>query len=778
MRMGLGLSLAIQAASVGVADTTNYMDAIIVVGQSNAGGVADDAATLSYTPDTQVKTWNGSAFVTYAPQTVTGAGPAGATYRWGGEMEYSRQFRAANPTKPLRVIKYFELGTQLASTGNATLDWAPTSTGELFDQAKTLINAAIAAIAAEGFVPRVRVLFWMQGESDASSSGPARAYNENAAAFWSAVRAQWNIGTPKIVIGRIADVAAWPFRSDLHAAQAAIVVANADMALVNTDAYGMSPDGMHYNKAGLIAMGEDIWKVDQGIYADGLAAKGSFSLDFTTGTYVGATPYNTNADGGFAEAADGTLVQFSANTVRRTTRGLLSEPSRANLVYNPNNLTTSWTLTGCSAALVSMGLPTGATGNASRLTLASGASSQTRIFQSGYGSASAKVKTFYYRRGGTVPFLHIRMTAGSTWGSCINTATGAVTTGYYDGATAALAPTSCTVKQLTNGWDKVTFIAPTTGAGIFDFVYFSKSATTTQTTWAGTETLDIGYFVTINGSVETSYVSNAGVPGSYAADAVKFVVPLGKTSITLTFDDDTNTTVAVTPGPYTIPTTYAPKYIETIGTPLTTIQTQDGNNYTLDTARKPWSATYDAATDTISFEMRAGDYIGGAQRSEISAFGINNVPVGTPYYGSFYLTIPAGDPNTAPWMTLLQAHQINGLGDTSGSQMFGLEMHGENLRFGLRHTDPNAPTYVVLFLEGPNIVRGQEYKFDVYYKMHPTDGYVYILRDGVVIVNYTGPACYTDTAFTYWKQGIYRGDAAETYRMRVRALRNFPASKP
>jgi hypothetical protein len=203
--------------------------------------------------------------------------------------------------------------------------------------------------------------------------------------------------------------------------------------------------------------------------------------------------------------------------------------------------------------------------------------------------------------------------------------------------------------------------------------------------------------------------------------------------------------------------------------PLTSITVGDGTIYGVDTAQKDYSVRYDAAADALRFELRSGDIISvpGTERSEITGFS-NPVAIGNVIAGSFRLTVLPGAANTAAWLTLAQMHQINNVGSTSGSNPFGIELAAERLRVVTKTGNPSSPTYTNQWTSSTDIVRGREYLITFEVNFHPSSGYLKVSVDGTQVVNITGATCFTDTASTYWKQGIYRDPAPETMSAIVR----------
>jgi hypothetical protein len=275
-RLGLGVGLTIRHRPPGAAAAiaAGPIDVLVVAGQSNAYGTPDVTTVPGgYSADTNVMSWNGTSFVTYAPNTSTGLefdSPAGA---WSAELEYSRQYRIANPTKKLAIIKYTASGTQLGSTGTATNDWSTASTGEFFDKGGTQVANAIAALTAAGYTPTIRMMWWMQGEADASTGPLSAAYATNLAALVAGLRnasLSWKIpSAAPIIIGRVSLTAGdvGNSRNAVRDAQLQVCTDKVGGNQVMMDTDGLAMSGMHYQNDALITLGARLWDYDQRVVA-------------------------------------------------------------------------------------------------------------------------------------------------------------------------------------------------------------------------------------------------------------------------------------------------------------------------------------------------------------------------------------------------------------------------------------------------------------------------------------------------------------------------------
>jgi hypothetical protein len=68
-------------------------------------------------------------------------------------------------------------------------------------------------------------------------------------------------------------------------------------------------------------------------------------------------------------------------------------------------------------------------------------------------------------------------------------------------------------------------------------------------------------------------------------------------------------------------------------------------------------------------------------------------------------------------------------------------------------------SYGYVFQDSVNIVRNHNYAMRIQCKMHPTAGFLNVWRDGVQIVNYSGPLGFNFN--TYWAFGVYRASGPE-----------------
>lgn len=202
-------------------------------------------------------------------------------------------------------------------------------------------------------------------------------------------------------------------------------------------------------------------------------------------------------------------------------------------------------------------------------------------------------------------------------------------------------------------------------------------------------------------------------------------------------------------------------------------------------AGQAWSLT--SAAGVNRFEVRAGDHWWGdgtAAKERSETYATAKLDLGKTYHLTFDVMVEAGAKNTASWMTLMQLQSTFDPGDAPHSPPFALEMVGDKMRIVTRSSATSImavddSVYQRHFTDTADITRGKWYAFDVTIKFLPGgDGRLTVVRDGVTIVDYTGPLGFQDAVGPYLKQGVYRAEAPETIAVNYRntALELVPNS--
>lgn len=211
-------------------------------------------------------------------------------------------------------------------------------------------------------------------------------------------------------------------------------------------------------------------------------------------TSAGAKTFSATGLGtGTAHYAHSLHRDFNGNeSAIATSASFTPADIHPNILTYPDDLTQSyWNKQDSAASLLSGAGSDG--GDASRITLADGPAAWGlyRFYRTPVGGASGNYNVgFDFKPGSGVPYLHVRVAGGlGNKGSCINTATGALSTGYDGGANALPAPDSASVTPLSGGWSRFEMTANGDTLDLF-LISFSQSATTTASDFTGVETID------------------------------------------------------------------------------------------------------------------------------------------------------------------------------------------------------------------------------------------------------------------------------------------------
>lgn len=182
------------------------------------------------------------------------------------------------------------------------------------------------------------------------------------------------------------------------------------------------------------------------------------------------------------------------------------------------------------------------------------------------------------------------------------------------------------------------------------------------------------------------------------------------------------------------------------------------------------------------FEVKPGDqwpldvaHDGGRTTRERSEIADDPVPPGTVMPAHFEFAVDEGEPTTSPWTIIAQVHQVdfNGQKTYTVPLLFGLEA-GD--RLFVRATANPINSFqsfhdVVKWESDERFERGRFYRVDITVRMDVGDGSDGILKvkiDDKVVVDYHGQIGIAGTTGYYWKHGIYRSKADDTFAVTFR----------
>lgn len=235
---------------------------IIIAGQSNTLGYLNNGPA-PYVPTARVQIWalqaDGSHQWNYMrPGPGGNTGTPANPDAWGPEVEIAKRWLADNPTGNLWIVKDAKGSTGLAQD-SGQLDWSPASTGEMFDHATAMIDAARANLDGSPYqFARWDAAMWMQGETDATDPAKAAAYSVNLTGFLAEARFEWDV--TEVYAGRITDTPALPDNFPVRVAQWDVDQADPHLETFKTIGLTMQPDQIHY--ADHIGLGDkfyDAW---------------------------------------------------------------------------------------------------------------------------------------------------------------------------------------------------------------------------------------------------------------------------------------------------------------------------------------------------------------------------------------------------------------------------------------------------------------------------------------------------------------------------------------
>src|SRR5262249_17693374 len=185
--------------------------------------------------------------------------------------------------------------------------------------------------------------------------------------------------------------------------------------------------------------------------------------------------------------------------------------------------------------------------------------------------------------------------------------------------------------------------------------------------------------------------------------------------------------------------------------------------YGVQNANEPWSISLTDA-NTFRFEVDPGDHWNydpaTKERSEIA--GEQIYAPGETITVNYQLMVEPGPINTATglgkngsWLIFQQLHANDGV----SSPPFSVQLVGEKMAVYVGYFDANQQAAgACVYLDPNDIIRGHYYDIHIEVKFLNSDqGFLRVWRDGVQIVNYSGPLGYDNGV--YFKAGIYRSDS-------------------
>lgn len=239
-------------------------DVVVLFGQSNAEGHADDGALPANLRGAlpRCRIWVEAVQAFAAMEHGVNTRSYGPPDWCGPELALGHALTGSGDV--VYLLKVAAPGTTLGPTVGPWNEWGAHA-GELYAVLMFRLTSACARLRADGLVPRVRAVCMMQGESDAMTGPLARAYGENLTALVAKLRSDLRAAhlvaadePAPFVVGRIHGALprpSFPGLDLVREAQRVAMRASERAACVDTDALTHGPDGVHLDAAGVCELG-------------------------------------------------------------------------------------------------------------------------------------------------------------------------------------------------------------------------------------------------------------------------------------------------------------------------------------------------------------------------------------------------------------------------------------------------------------------------------------------------------------------------------------------
>lgn len=235
---------------------------VVFAGQSNMNPPGNPSLP-AYSLTSRVQIWtdtngdgHGDAWNYLQPGVNTGT--PGIPGGYGPEIQFAKDWLAANPTGILWIEKIDSVKGETALAGNSGLDWAPSSAGEMFDRATTGIDAARVALNGSPYAfTHWNAVFWDQGQTDAYNAGWAFDYQTNFPAFVTQAKAAWDVDQFFFAQTHAIPGTDWAW---VRYGQAVTNVINPGH-MVDSLGYDRQSDGVHLSATGLAQEGHGFYSL-------------------------------------------------------------------------------------------------------------------------------------------------------------------------------------------------------------------------------------------------------------------------------------------------------------------------------------------------------------------------------------------------------------------------------------------------------------------------------------------------------------------------------------
>ena len=197
--------------------------------------------------------------------------PAGiSANNFGPELAFAYRMAEALPNENIALIKHAKGGTKLTTEplDYEVTSWHPgtnaadtASFGVEFATFVQTVTNALAALRAEGDIPVLSGMLWVQGEADATAASTGAAYEQNLTRFIRRVREQFAVPDMPFVCAQILPYQTRPGSAAVRQAlddadqESGSPAALSGVFTVHTEGLGVNADSVHFNTPGQLGLG-------------------------------------------------------------------------------------------------------------------------------------------------------------------------------------------------------------------------------------------------------------------------------------------------------------------------------------------------------------------------------------------------------------------------------------------------------------------------------------------------------------------------------------------
>jgi hypothetical protein len=248
------------------ADTTDplvtRLRIILLGGQSNGDGRAStsELPTNLQSPQEDVdffyRVEGGIATLTKLTPGLSETSGFGPAITLGRKMA---DLLAGETNTRVAIIKYANGGTTLHTSWKAGGDNTITGDGVDYVLFQQTVSPGLTALADAypNATLDLQGMVWMQGESDATTHDNATNYQANLTTFIADIRSTFGADLP-FIIGRLSSgqTGSGSYLTELRASQDAVAAADPRTGIIDTDAFELKGDNLHFTGNGQQSMGE------------------------------------------------------------------------------------------------------------------------------------------------------------------------------------------------------------------------------------------------------------------------------------------------------------------------------------------------------------------------------------------------------------------------------------------------------------------------------------------------------------------------------------------